>query len=83
MDQSDSTITAEATLAADVPTCVIVAASEGGAIASAPLSADPVSMPPTDASCFGYMKEPGVQPKDFALIFAQGTFPVFYIRQVI
>ncbi len=93
--RSDTSLTASAIVSAAVPPCVVQAASQGGA-ASTSLAGDatqpqnPEFAPSLMREAFTQAEKDSmalnppkgrIQPKDFAFLFAQNMFHVFYIRQ--
>mgnify|MGYP001612633540 CR=1 FL=1 len=82
--QSDSSLTAVAYLAADLPTSVLEVAAEPGGASASMLAPDPPALPMAPIGSSGTMV-PGdsIQPKDFAFIFQPqvNIFHLFYIWQ--
>ena len=87
--QSDTAVTATASVAAVMPACVVEVAAAGGVSASAPLAADAIVGPLAPESSPSPMIEhfPSdpvdtlhMQPKDFSMTWALNGLHVFYIR---
>lgn len=82
--KSDSRLAARAVLAAPLPEIVVGAQDAGGGLGAAGIAAD--SFPPLSPdACFatfeGSSDTTGMQPKDFAFVYAGDSWHIFYTRQ--
>jgi hypothetical protein len=86
VENSNTSITAVASVAADLPSCLLRVGTQSGALSTVSLDADTASVLSVQPACVDFMKEINlitheqIQPKDFAFVASRDSFHLFYIR---
>ena len=87
VERSNTSLTAVANVAADLPSCMLRVGTQSGLFGTMSLDADTASALSVIPACVRYMSEydtdnqTHIQPKDFAVVAARDSFHIFYIRR--